>query len=91
MPKAAAKEGWVWTLLADLARLESGHTPGRRHTEYWGGPIPWIGIQDARENHGQRIAETSEHTNALGIANSSARVLPENTVCLSRTASVVTL
>jgi type I restriction enzyme S subunit len=29
-----------------------------------------------------------EHTNELGIANSSARVLPAGTVCLSRTASV---
>jgi restriction endonuclease S subunit len=29
-----------------------------------------------------------EHTNELGIANSSARILPTGTVCLSRTASV---
>lgn len=32
--------------------------------------------------------ETAERTNALGIANSSARVLPVDTVVLSRTASV---
>ena len=35
-----------------------------------------------------RIEDTGEKTNELGIENSSARVLPENTVCLSRTASV---
>ena len=45
-------------------------------------------LQDARANHGGRIQETQQHTNELGIANSSARVLPKNTVCLSRTASV---
>jgi len=88
MPSTAARKGWRWSPLTDLARLESGHTPSRRHPEYWGGEVPWIGIQDARENHGQRIDDTFQKTNELGIANSSARVLPANTVCLSRTASV---
>ena len=88
MPRTGARKGWRWSALTDLARLESGHTPSRKHPEYWGGSIPWIGIQDARENHGQRITDTFQKTNELGIANSSARVLPENTVCLSRTASV---
>jgi type I restriction enzyme S subunit len=32
--------------------------------------------------------DTAQKTNELGIANSSARVLPADTVCLSRTASV---
>jgi restriction endonuclease S subunit len=87
-PNAPARKGWRWSLLTDLARLESGHTPSRKHPEYWGGPIPWIGIQDAREWHGRTIEETIQHTNDLGIANSAARILPGNTVCLSRTASV---
>jgi type I restriction enzyme, S subunit len=88
MPRTRARKGWRWSALTDLARLESGHTPSRRHPEYWGGSVSWIGIQDARENHGQRITDTFQKTNEVGIANSSARVLPENTVCLSRTASV---
>ena len=87
-PVIVPPEGWRWTRLADIARLESGHTPSRRHPEWWVGSIPWIGIQDAREHDGGRIDETQEHTNDLGIENSSARVLPANTVCLSRTASV---
>jgi len=74
--------------LTDVARLESGHTPSRKHPEYWDGDIPWISLSDARANHGKTMRDTEEHTNALGIANSSARVLPKNTVCLSRTASV---
>jgi type I restriction enzyme, S subunit len=88
MPSSPAPEGWRWSLLTDLARLESGHTPSRRHPEYWGGTIPWIGISDARACDGKRIEDTEEKTNELGIENSSARVLPEKTVCLSRTASV---
>jgi len=88
MPETPPRKGWRWSALGDLARLESGHTPSRRHPEYWGGSIPWIGIQDARSHHGGRIESTAQTINELGTANSSARLLPENTVCLSRTASV---
>ena len=87
-PSRPAPTGWQWTLLTDVARLETGHTPSRRHDEYWGGAIPWVGIKDATENHGQTLLDTHQHTNELGIANSSARVLPADTVCLSRTASI---
>ena len=75
-------------MLVDLARLESGHTPSRYHPEWWGGDIPWISLADIRDLDGRVAYETREHTNQAGIAHSSARVLPEGTVVLSRTASV---
>jgi len=85
----AAPAGWQWRRLLDLARLESGHTPSRRHPEYWeNGDIPWLALPDIRALDCQVVHDTSEHTNKLGIANSSARMLPANTVALSRTASV---
>jgi restriction endonuclease S subunit len=87
-PSSAAPAGWQWRPLSELAHLESGHTPSRRHPEYWGGDIPWISIPDAKKHHGGVIESTEESTNDLGIVNSSARVLPARTVCLSRTASV---
>ena len=68
--------------------MESGHTPSRRHPEYWGGSIPWVSIRDAKAGHGKTLKTTDEQTNEMGILNSSARVLPAGTVCLSRTASV---
>ena len=87
-PARSRVPGWEWTALTDLARLESGHTPSRKHPEWWDGEIPWIGIRDATSNNGRVIGDTAQHTNAGGIANSSARILPRHTVCLSRTASV---
>lgn len=87
-PDLLGPPGWSWQPLVELTRLETGHTPSRKKPEYWGGDIPWIGIRDATGNHGRRIDDTAQHTNELGIENSSARVLPPNTVCLSRTASV---
>jgi type I restriction enzyme S subunit len=81
-------KGWRWVALSDVAQMESGHTPSRNHPEYWGGDIPWISVKDARLAHGKRLSETEEYTNSLGIANSSARLLPEGTVCLSRGGTV---
>ncbi|MET0044061.1 MAG: restriction endonuclease subunit S [Candidatus Thiodiazotropha sp. 6PLUC3] len=83
-----APEGWSWIKLTDVSRLETGHTPSRRHPEYWDGDVPWVGIKDATGNHGGMLYQTIQYTNDLGIANSSARILPAETVCLSRTASV---
>jgi len=88
MPDDPPPAGWAWKPLSTLARLETGHTPSRRHPEYWDGDIPWIGIRDATGNHGRVLQDTEQHVTQAGIDNSSARLLPANTVCLSRTASV---
>jgi type I restriction enzyme S subunit len=87
-PDSPPPTGWRWTKLSDVATLESGHTPSRRHPEYWNGDIPWIGIKDANDHHGRTIHDTVQHVTQLGLDNSSARLLPANTVCLSRTASI---
>jgi type I restriction enzyme S subunit len=88
MPSSSVPTGWKWRKLTDISRLESGHTPSRQKPEYWDGDIPWIGIRDATANHGRTLLDTNQHVTQHGIDNSSARILPANTVCLSRTASV---
>lgn len=80
--------GWMCVPLTQIAKLESGHTPSRSKPSYWDGGIPWIGIKDAREHHGNVIEETFQTISEEGLANSAARLLPARTVCLSRTASV---
>ena len=83
-----ATNGQALTRLLDLARLESGHTPSRRRPEWWGGPVPWLALPDIRKLHGKLAHETTENINDAGLANSSARLLPVGTVCVSRTASI---
>lgn len=87
-PHLPAPKAWRWTPLSEVAQLESGHTPSRKQPEYWNEGIPWIGIKDAVDNHGRTIHDTYQHISELGLQNSSARLLPARTVCLSRTASV---
>ncbi len=79
-PLEPAPAGWTWQRLSTLADLESGHTPSRRKLGWWGGDIPWISLPDIRALDGKVAMETMENTNPLGILNSSARILPKDTV-----------
>nr|WP_233151045.1 restriction endonuclease subunit S [Sphingomonas sp. BT553] len=87
-PATPLPVGWAWVPLLRVAKQETGHTPSRSKPEYWDGGVPWIGIRDAGAHHGRPIAETMQTISTEGLANSSARLLPAGTVCLSRTASV---
>jgi type I restriction enzyme S subunit len=84
----SSENGWEWKLLTDVARLATGHTPDRGNGHYWGGDIPWITLGDIRDLDGCHAYATKEMTTPEGITNSSAVLLPEGTVCFSRTASV---
>ena len=86
--EGALPAGFGVARLPDVARLESGHTPSRRHPEWWGGQVPWLALPDIRKLHGKLAHETTENINDAGLANSSARLLPTGTVCLCRDASI---
>lgn len=85
-------EHWEVLPVRYVARLESGHTPSRSRPDWWENcTVPWFGLADVwqvREAGRSVITETAEMVSELGLANSSARVLPKGTVMLSRTASV---
>ena len=83
---------WRTGKIQSFARRESGHTPSRQRPDFWENcTIPWFSLADVwqiREGNAKYVHETKEKISELGIANSSARLLPAGTVLLSRTASV---
>lgn len=79
---------WKLVRLTSVAKLESGHTPDRKRPDYWGGDIPWLSLGDTNVLGGLTVSTTTECATQLGIQNSSARVLPVDTVVFSRTATV---
>ncbi|OOY27797.1 hypothetical protein BMI90_11355 [Thioclava sp. L04-15] len=81
-------DGWTLEKLCDIAKLESGHTPSRNRPDYWDGGIPWLSLHDSKTIEGKVLHDTKMTVSALGLANSSARLLPEGTVALSRTATI---
>ena len=79
---------WELVTLIAVAKLESGHTPDRKEPTYWEGKIPWISLQDADALGRLTISETVETIGPVGLATSSARMLPAGTVVLQRTANI---
>lgn len=73
-----------------IARMESGHTPDKKVSEYWkDGQIPWVSLNDSGylKDH-DYISDTEYYTNKLGLENSSARLLPPRSVVFSRDATI---
>ena len=66
LPDTEPPLGWSWLPLGRVAQLESGHTPSRKHEEYWNGDIPWIGIKDA-----EQLRASSAEAAATGTVHSA--------------------
>ena len=81
-------EDWGATLLDQIAKRGSGHTPDKKHTEYWNGDIKWISLADTLSLDRIYISKTFASITPEGIANSSAVVHPAGTVVLSRDAGI---
>lgn len=79
---------WKLVKLTSVAKLESGHTPDRKRSDYWDGDVAWLSLGDTDALDKLTVSETTECATELGIKNSSARVLPIGTVIFSRTATV---
>jgi type I restriction enzyme S subunit len=81
---------WVVLPVKRIAELESGHTPDRKIDAYWEDcDIPWVSLNDTeilRDN--DYISDTTIKLNKLGLANSSARMLPARAVVFTRDATI---
>lgn len=81
-------EEWELVPLDRVSKRGSGHTPDKKHPEYWNGEIRWVSLADS-DRLDQRLIEETVHTiSAKGIEHSSAVIHPEGTVVLSRDAGV---
>jgi type I restriction enzyme S subunit len=81
-------EEWKTPTLDSVAKRGSGHTPDKKHLEYWDGDIKWVSLKDSDALDRVYIDETAATITRAGIANSSAVVHPAGTVVLSRDAGV---
>ena len=81
---------WKVVRIKDVARLESGHTPSKTVPEYWENcTIPWVSLNDSKQLAvSDYITETAFQINELGLANSSARMLPAGAVVFTRDATI---
>ena len=86
-PTSIPKE-WKYDLLDNFAVRCSGHTPSQSFPEYWDGGIKWISLADSHRLDNGYIFNTSKEISVDGVRNSSAVLLPAETVVLSRDAGI---
>lgn len=69
--------------------LESGGTPSTTKPEYWGGDISWISLVDLPASDGiTNITKTERTITEAGLKNSSAKMLPVDTIVVSSRATI---
>ena len=75
-----APDSWATVPLARLGAWGSGGTPKKHRKDYYGGSIPWFVIGDL--NYGI-LREAGTCITELGLAESSATVVPEGAVLIA--------
>jgi len=79
---------WKVAKIKDLAgKIKAGGTPKRGIPEYWGGNIPFLLIEDITAS-GLYINKTKETITKEGLKNSSAWIVPINSLLLTMYATI---
>ena len=72
---------YPYTPIDSFATVVSGGTPDRGNDEYWqGGIIPWIKTTELQNNE---ICNAEEKITQSGLDNSSAKIVPANSILIA--------
>ena len=78
---------WPIVRIGDVFQIESGGTPSTENPQYWDGDIAWATLVDIPKSI-SRISTTVRKITKAGLDNSSAKILPKNTVLVSSRATI---
>ena len=81
-------EHWQAVTLRDIATVVGGGTPSRANSDYWDGHIPWATPTDISGLRGRTISKTAATITDSGLTNSSARLLPPNSLLVTTRATI---
>ncbi len=79
---------WKSVALGDVCSIINGGTPKSEVAEYWGGDLNWITPKEMGKLKSREISITERKITDKGIKNSSAKLLPVNSVILSSRAPI---
>ncbi len=79
---------WKECKLGEVAEIVGGGTPKTKESEYWNGEIAWLTPRDLSNFNGRYISKGERNISKLGLAKSSAKILPKGVVLLSSRAPV---
>ena len=75
------EKGWEVKKLGEVCQTTSGGTPSKNHSEYYeGGNIPWLRSGEVSQGF---IYNTEMYITEEGLKNSSAKMIPVNSVAIA--------
>ena len=81
-------EGWKERSLLSFLDIVGGGTPRTTVPEYWGGEIPWFSVADTPPRGGVFVHSTEKTISEMGLAESSARLIPAGTTIITARGTV---
>ena len=79
-------DNWNETKIKNIAEVVGGGTPKTDIDSYWNGDIKWYTPSEIGKT--KYITDSERHITEDGLKNSSAKLLPKNTILLSSRATV---
>lgn len=80
---------WKWCYIGSLTEVISGGTPNTKNDEYYSNAhIPWVTPADLSGYTDKYISRGKKNISLSGLQNSSAQLIPENSVLLSSRAPI---
>lgn len=80
------KEGWEVKKLGEIAKIIGGGTPSTFVSEYWNGEIEWFTPTEV--GYEKYLYSSKRKISNSGLKNSSASILPVNTILLTSRAGI---
>jgi type I restriction enzyme, S subunit len=82
------KQGWEIKTLGEISEIVNGGTPDTTVPKYWDGENLWITPKDMGKLTNIYVNDTSRKITDEGLKNSSAKILPPNSIILSSRAPI---
>ena len=79
---------WKEYKFSDIAEVIGGGTPDTFNVSYWNGDIPWLTPKDLTGYSKIYISKGERNITSDGLKNSSAKLLPKDTVLLTTRAPI---
>ena len=74
---------WKTVKLGDVCKIFNGGTPKSNVTDYWGGDVQWLTPKDMGKLNSRYVKNTERKITIEGLNNSSAKLVPSQSVILS--------
>ena len=74
---------WRTVKLGDVCTISNGGTPKSKTKNYWDGGVQWLTPKDMGKLSSRYVSETERQISQEGLNNSSAKLIPKNSVILS--------